>query len=209
VVDGNVDRLLARYLALDQPVREAKNRIRTTVHGSVPDRAGDFAQALMDLGATICTPRVALCPRCPLQPACAGARTEPLRYPVKQEKPVRPTRYGHAFVVFDPAGRVFLQARPTAGLLGAMTGVPTTEWSGARTGPAWPAPAAWHRHVQVVHVFTHFRLELEVWSATLDDPAMLPGGWWAEVRELHAEALPTVFRKVLAAAGLGRPAAAA
>jgi A/G-specific adenine glycosylase len=209
VVDGNVDRVLARYLALDRPVREAKEVIRSAVQAAVPARSGDFAQALMDLGATICTPRVALCPRCPLQPRCAGTRNNPLHFPVKPEKPVRPTRYGHAFVISDAAGHLFLEARPTKGLLGGMTGTPTTQWTAARTDPAWPTPADWRRRGGIVHVFTHFRLELEVWSATVPDRSFLAGGWWADPRELHAEALPTVFRKVLAATDFGRPAASA
>ncbi|HEV7276887.1 MAG TPA: A/G-specific adenine glycosylase [Devosiaceae bacterium] len=204
VVDGNVDRLLARYLALDQPLREAKPLIRNAVQASVPTRAGDFAQALMDLGATICTPKVALCQRCPLQPGCAGTRRDPLRFPVKAEKPSRPIRYGHAFVIFDGSGRVFLQPRAPTGLLGGMTETPTSDWRSDRADPRWPVPADWRRRGQIVHVFTHFRLELAVWSATIPDASLLPGGWWAHPAELHAEALPTVFRKVLAAAGLGR-----
>ena len=128
VVDGNVDRVVARYRALEQPVRDVKPLIRNTVQDSVPARAGDFAQALMDLGATICTPRVALCQLCPLQPRCAATRTNPLRFPAKPEKPVRPTRYGHAFVILDGRGRVFLQARPPSGLLGGMMEVPSTPW---------------------------------------------------------------------------------
>jgi A/G-specific adenine glycosylase len=163
----------------------------------------------MDLGATICTPRVALCPRCPLQPRCAGTESNPLHYPVRQEKPARPIRYGHAFVICDAAGHVYLEARPAKGLLGGMTGTPTTEWAGARADPAWPTPADWRRRGRIVHVFTHFRLELEVWSALVPAPSSLADGWWTDPRELHAEALPTVFRKVLAAAGLGRPAASA
>jgi A/G-specific adenine glycosylase len=210
VVDGNVDRVLARYLALDRPVREAKGLIRDTVQAAVPERAGDFAQAMMDLGATICTPRVALCQRCPLQPRCAGTRADPLLYPAKSEKAARPTRYGHAFVICDESGQVLLQARPPKGLLGGMTGTPTTEWTAARTDPVWPAPADWRRRGHIVHVFTHFRLELEVWSARVADPSSVPPGWWSDPRELHAEALPTVFRKVLAAAELdGRAASAA
>ena len=112
VVDGNVDRVLARYLALDVPVREAKDEIRAAVQQAVPVRAGDFAQALMDLGATICAPKAALCMLCPLQPCCLGTRTgEPLTYPVKVAKADRPNRYGHAFVMRDAAGDVLLAKR--------------------------------------------------------------------------------------------------
>src|SRR5690606_2637827 len=109
-----------RYLALPVPVRDAKPLIRETVQAAVPARAGDFAQALMDLGATICAPRAANCLICPLAAGCAG-RSDPLRFPVKPEKPVRPTRYGHAFVMRDADGDVFLRSRPPTGLLAKMT----------------------------------------------------------------------------------------
>jgi A/G-specific adenine glycosylase len=203
VVDGNVDRVLARFLALETPVRAAKDVIRATVQQAVPARAGDFAQALMDLGATICAPKAALCMLCPLQPDCLGTRTgEPLAYPVKAEKPERPTRYGHAFVIRDADGDVFLKKRAATGLLAQMTETPTSQWLGERAEPAFPFAGAWRHAGQIVHVFTHFRLELDVWSAATPDPAALADGWWADPAELDAEALPTVFRKALAA-GLG------
>ena len=202
VVDGNVDRVLARYLALPVPVREEKDLIRATVQAAVPARAGDFAQALMDLGATICTPRVASCLLCPLQDGCAGRRLDPLAYPVKSEKPVRPTRYGHAFVMLDADGDVFLRTRAEKGLLAQMTEPPVSAFLNEDLPPEFPVDAQWRRRGQVVHVFTHFRLELEIWSATIPDPALLIDGWWTNPGELNAEALPTVFRKALAMAGL-------
>lgn len=201
VVDGNVDRVMARYLALDKPVRDEKELIRQTVQAAVPERAGDFAQALMDLGATICTPRAALCMLCPLQPGCLGARNNPLAYPVKPAKPERPVRYGHAFVMRDADGDVYLRTRADTGLLARMTEVPGSEWLSARQPVAFPLPADWRPLGKVVHVFTHFRLELEVWTAMVD-PTGLDDGWWAAPRDLRGEALPTLFRKVLATAGL-------
>ncbi|HEY9010669.1 MAG TPA: A/G-specific adenine glycosylase [Devosia sp.] len=201
VVDGNVDRVLARYLAFEKPVREEKGLIRQTVQASVPERAGDFAQALMDLGATICAPRAALCMLCPLQPNCLGTKANPLNYPVKPAKPERPTRYGHAFVMRDAAGDVYLQTRAEKGLLARMTETPVSPWVSEKLPVTYPQPATWRHHGQVIHVFTHFRLELDVWSATVD-PATLDGGWWTAPRDLSGEALPTVFRKVLAAAGV-------
>jgi A/G-specific adenine glycosylase len=202
VVDGNVDRVLSRYLAIPVPVREAKDLVRGTVQAAVPARAGDFAQAMMDLGATICAPRAASCLVCPLQPGCAGTRRDPLAYPVKAKKPDRPTRFGHAFVIRDGAGDVYLRSRPPTGLLAKMTEVPVSEWTGTRSEPPFPATAGWTHHGQIIHVFTHFRLELEVWSATIADTSSLDEGWWADPRALGKEALPTVFVKVLAAAGL-------
>jgi A/G-specific adenine glycosylase len=201
VVDGNVDRVVARYLALPVPVRDAKDLVRLTVQEAVPTRAGDFAQALMDLGATICAPRAALCMLCPLQPGCIGTKTDPLLYPVKAARADRPTRYGHAFVMRDADGDVYLQTRAEKGLLAQMTETPVSAWTPTPEPVAHPLPADWRHHGQVVHVFTHFRLELEIWSATVP-PESLTAGWWADPRELAAEALPSLFRKVLAAAGL-------
>jgi A/G-specific adenine glycosylase len=172
------------------------------VQQAVPVRAGDFAQALMDLGATICAPRNATCMLCPLQAGCAGTTQNPLRFPVKAEKAERPTRYGHAFVIFDAAGDIYLEKRVSTGLLGGMTQMPVSDWGAERLPLQPPLAADWRGHGQIVHVFTHFRLELEVWSARAADPAALDQGWWASPGELGAEALPSVFRKALAAAGV-------
>lgn len=198
VVDGNVERLLARYLALEVPVREAKGAIRAMVQAAVPPRAGDFAQALMDLGATICAPRRVLCMVCPLQPGCLGTRTgDPLEFPVKAAKPVRPTRHGHAFVIRDAAGEVYLRQRASTGLLAKMTEVPGSEWIDSRAEPVFPFSAEWRHVGQVVHVFTHFRLELEVWAASDSVDSALSDGWWASPEALSKEALPSLFTKVL------------
>lgn len=201
VVDGNVDRVMARYLALEKPVRDEKELIRQTVQAAVPARAGDFAQALMDIGATICAPRAALCMLCPLQANCLGTRGNPLAYPVKPAKPERPVRYGHAFVMLDPSGDVYLQSRAEKGLLAQMTETPVSPWVSEKQPVQFPQPADWRHRGQVVHIFTHFRLELDIWSATID-PAGMDAGWWSSPRDLPGEALPTLFKKVLAAAGL-------
>ncbi len=202
VVDGNVDRVVARYLALDVPVRDAKDLVRATVQQAVPARAGDFAQALMDLGATICAPRNAACILCPLEPGCRGAKLEPLACPVKAEKAERPTRYGHAFVMRDADGDVYLRTRADKGLLAKMTETPVSDWTGDKQPFSPPLASDWSHRGQIVHVFTHFRLELEVWTAEIAETDALADGWWADPRELDAEALPSVFRKVLVAAGV-------
>ncbi|MEP7239488.1 MAG: A/G-specific adenine glycosylase [Devosia sp.] len=203
VVDGNVERLVARFDAIFRPISTNFGGVRAIVQASVPPRAGDFAQALMDLGATICAPRTANCLICPLAPDCKGRLLDPLAFPVKVEKPVRPTRYGHAFVMRDSDGDVFLRTRPPTGLLAKMTEPPVSDWLPAKAGPSFPAAADWRHHGRIAHVFTHFRLELEVWSATIADTSALADGWWADPTRLDAEALPSVFRKALAAAGLG------
>ena len=202
VLDGNLDRVLARYYALPVPVREAKEELRAALQASVPERAGDFAQAMMDLGATICAPRQAACMLCPIRPGCLGAKeADPTRYPLKPVKANRPVRKGHAYVMLDADGDVYLQSRPEKGLLGGMTEVPGSDWAAELPEADYPTSADWRHRGQVVHVFTHFRLELEVWSATVK-PDGLAGGWWAGRKALRGEALPTLFRKVLAEAGL-------
>ncbi|MGV8853736.1 MAG: A/G-specific adenine glycosylase [Devosia sp.] len=202
VLDGNLDRVLARYYALDVPVREAKEPLRAALQAAVPARAGDFAQAMMDLGATICAPRAALCLLCPLQTGCIATRQgDPTIYPIKPAKADRPVRRGHAYVMRDGSGDIYLQSRPSKGLLGGMTEVPGSAWGAELAEAAYPLNADWQHRGQVIHIFTHFRLELEVWSAAVA-PDSLDGGWWAEPEALKGEALPTLFRKVLAAAGL-------
>lgn len=202
VLDGNLDRVLARYYALPVPVRDAKDELRGALQLAVPERAGDFAQAMMDLGATICAPRNASCLICPLQPGCeASQQGNPTLYPIKPEKAEKPVRRGHAFVMQDSAGDVYLQSRPGKGLLGGMTEVPTSDWGPDLSNPTYPVAAQWRHRGQVIHVFTHFRLELEIWSATVA-PDGLDAGWWSAPPTLKSEALPTLFRKVLAQAGL-------
>jgi A/G-specific adenine glycosylase len=202
VLDGNLDRVLARYYALPVPVREAKDELRAALQAAVPERAGDFAQAMMDLGATICAPRMAACMLCPIQPGCTATRAgDPTLYPVKPVKAERPVRKGHAYVMRDADGDVYLQSRPEKGLLGGMTEVPGSAWAADLPVADYPVTGAWQHRGQVVHVFTHFRLELEIWSAQVPADG-LDGGWWAPPRALKGEALPTLFRKVLAAAGL-------
>ncbi len=204
VLDGNVERVMARYLALEVPVRQAKETLRAKLQDQVPERAGDFAQAMMDLGATICAPRTALCMLCPLRAGCLATRTgNPTAYPVRPKKAVRPVRYGHAFVLHDSNGRLFLRQRPAKGLLARMTEVPGSEWLGAAGEPAFPVAGRWRKHGRVVHVFTHFRLELDVWSIKVEDASALAEGWWADPRALDREALPSLFRKVVAQAGVG------
>ncbi|MEQ1900918.1 MAG: A/G-specific adenine glycosylase [Devosia sp.] len=201
VLDGNVDRVMARFRALKTPVRETKADIRADLQAHVPVRSGDFAQALMDLGATICTPRAAYCRLCPLLSGCAGARLRPLDYPAKPAKPDRPVRHGHAFIARDDEGRVHLVRRPDKGLLAKMTGTPVSDWTAERAPMSPPVAGNWLKRGHVTHVFTHFRLELDIWSANLA-PDSLAGGQWVAPRDLHAEALPALFRKVLATVGL-------
>lgn len=207
-VDGNVERVLARYYAIETPLPDAKPEVKNRAEALVPpQRAGDFAQALMDLGATICAPRKANCLICPWSQNCQGrilglAETLPRKAPKK----AKPTRFGTCFWVESGDGAVLLRRRPERGLLGGMMEIPSTNWVESRPdNPAAEAPFEGHwRHLKerVNHTFTHFHLELEIWMAEAP-PAdkTLPGGdfRWVAKPELAAEALPSVMRKVCAA----------
>jgi A/G-specific adenine glycosylase len=208
VVDANIERVVARLFAIATPLPAAKKEIRARQAELTPrERAGDFAQGMMDLGAAICTPKRPACALCPFEPACeAHAEGAEEAYPVRGEKAGRPTRYGAAFVAVRSDGAVLLRQRPDNGLLGGMSEVPGTEWipqfdAGDALRHA-PFTAAWQAVPDpVVHVFTHFRLELNVYCARLggmnDAPA---GSWWAAPSLLPGEALPSVMKKVIEAA---------
>lgn len=203
VLDGNVDRVMARMLALGVPVREAKPLIRAEVQNAVPARAGDFAQALMDLGATLCAPRAANCTACPLQPRCKGAAMgTPVDFPIRPIKPQRPVRQGHAYVLTRADGAVWLRRRGDKGLLAKMTEVPGSDWSTKRPAASFPAKGNWKKRGAITHVFTHFKLELDVWHLQTKSNNDVREGWWSTHDELENQALPSVFRKVLAADGL-------
>jgi len=208
VVDGNVERVVARYAAISTPLPAAKAEIREFVAAHLSnERPGDFAQAMMDLGATICSPRRPACVLCPLRDGCAGLRAgDPALYPVKAPKTPKPKRKGAAFVAIRRDGAVLLRKRPEKGLLGGMAEVPTTDWTSRQDGAtgveAAPFRATWQRRGEVTHVFTHFELELTVFRAYVDGPPPA-GSWWA--KNASAEALPNLMRKVIDVA-LGREA---
>jgi A/G-specific adenine glycosylase len=201
-VDGNVERVVARLFAVHEPMPAAKPRLRALSRELVPPaRAGDFAQAMMDLGATICTPRRPRCVLCPWREDCAaraGGFAENL--PARAEKPERPLRRGVVFWLTRPDGAVLLRRREEKGLLGGMIEVPSTLWREAAWGDAEallhaPTPADWTPLPGMVrHGFTHFPLELTVWSATTDSP---PDGIWARPDQFGDYAFPTLTKKVV------------
>lgn len=207
VIDGNVERVVTRLLAIETPVATAKPQIRAFVASVLPaHRPGDFAQATMDLGATICTPRRPACALCPVNDNCLALKQgDPERYPVKLAKAVKPQRKGAAFVAVRPDGAILLRKRIGSGLLGGMTEVPTTAWTarldGGTGADSAPFAAAWRPAGSIRHVFTHFELEIFVHAATVDGrtPAP-PGHWWSEAELIHSEALPTVMKKIIEAA---------
>ena len=193
VVDGNVERVVARLFRISTPLPKAKPEMRArAAELTDPARPGDWAQAMMDLGAMICRPRAPLCDRCPVADWCAArVAGEVETYPVKAAKAVRPRRYGAAYVL-RCGDEVALVRRPPKGLLGGMLGLPTTEWSGERRD-GWaeaPVVADWRRVGEIEHVFTHFALTLEVWAAQGE---ALDGAMWTR----DVSGLPSVFLKAV------------
>jgi len=209
-VDGNVERVVTRLFAVEEELPAAKPEIHRLAQTLLPgERAGDFAQALMDLGATICTPVKPACVLCPWMDDCAARqRGDPQTFPRKAPKREGRLRRGAAFVAVRADGCVLLRSRPPKGLLGGMTEVPTTDWShdfedksALKSAPRLSrATPKWQRLPGVVrHVFTHFPLELVVYAAKVPRSAAAPGGArWIPIDALPGEALPNVMRKVLA-----------
>ena len=205
VVDGNVERVVVRLHALERPIRKAKAEIRSLADARTPAaRCGDYAQAMMDLGATICTPRRPACVLCPLADGCMARRAgRQSTLPAKAAKPERPLRLGSVFYV-RRAGEVLVRTRPDKGLLGGMTEFPGSAWDagGDPAGTARPLPARYRTLVAPVeHGFTHFELRLVVHVAEVAQGTPAPAGarWTAEAT-LAGEALPSLMRKVAAAA---------
>jgi A/G-specific adenine glycosylase len=200
-VDGNVERVVARVFAVRESMPAAKPRLRALARDLVPDRrAGDFAQAMMDLGATICTPRKPRCVLCPWRDSCAArAGGFAADLPARAEKPERPLRRGIVFWLTRGDGAVLLRRRPESGLLGGMIEAPSTPWREA----AWddsevlahaPVVADWTPLPGIVrHGFTHFPLELTIWAGTTDAP---PGGIWARPEQFKDHAFPTLTKKI-------------
>ncbi|MEO6092349.1 MAG: A/G-specific adenine glycosylase [Novosphingobium sp.] len=199
VVDGNVERVVARLFAIAEPLPGARAAIRAAADAITPEaRSGDFAQAMMDLGATICTPRRPRCLVCPLSAGCAAYLSgDPEAFPVKPAKSAKPARRGRAFWI-ERDGAVWLVRRPAAGMLGAMRALPDDGWSARGDGSGVPPLAGvWTSAGSVAHSFTHFSLtlDLRVYSGT--DGVTLPatdGEWWPIAR-LDEAGLPTLFAK--------------
>ncbi|MBV8776793.1 MAG: A/G-specific adenine glycosylase [Alphaproteobacteria bacterium] len=207
-VDGNVERVAARLFGVETPLPAGKADIARLARTlTPPQRTGDFAQALMDLGATICTPKNPACALCPWNQNCAAyARGDAETLPRREPKREGELRHGAAFVVRRADGFVLVRTRPPRGLLGGMSEVPTTSWSSEfdakdalRAAPEVGA-RRWRRVPGVVrHVFTHFPLELSVLAAEVPSGMPAPEGMrWAPLKALSDEALPSLMRKVIA-----------
>jgi A/G-specific adenine glycosylase len=207
-VDGNIERVVSRLFAVEEALPKAKpviQQLASTLLG--PTRAGDSAQALMDLGATICTPKKPACALCPLNDGCiARERGEQETFPRKAPKKTGVLRRGAAFVV-TRGNDLLVRTRAEKGLLGGMTEVPVSDWLAGHSddaafaqAPELPGATRWRRKVGVVtHVFTHFPLELVVYTARLPARSIAPEGTrFVPLATLQGEALPNLMRKVIA-----------
>lgn len=196
VVDGNVERVVARLFAIETPLPDARPAIRERTAALTPEkRAGDFAQAMMDLGAGVCSPRAPKCLLCPVAAHCAAVkRGAPEAFPARRPRGEKPVRKGAAFALFDAEGRVLLERRAPEGLLGGMLGLPGSAWAENANGAAMaPERARWSNAGVVRHTFTHFHLYLDVYAAaTRRRPRR--GEIWIAPGEAR---LPTVMRKAL------------
>jgi A/G-specific adenine glycosylase len=209
-VDGNVERVVARLFAVEEALPAAKDSIYRLAQRLTPSqRAGDFAQALMDLGATVCTPTKPACALCPWMNACAARKQhDPETFPRKAPKATGALRRGAAFVALRDDGAILLRTRPPKGLLGGMSEVPTTAWSwdfsNARALDYAPrlshTQPRWRRIPDTVtHKFTHFPLQLVVYAADVPRATAAPkGARWVPISQLAEEALPRLMRKVVA-----------
>lgn len=199
VVDANVERVVSRLFAIPAPLPQSKPLIRAAMDSITPDtQSGDFAQAMMDLGAGICSVRAPSCLLCPLAFACDAKRLgNPEAYPAKTPKAAKPQRTGNVYWI-ERDGQVWLVRRADNGLLAGMRALPDDQWTARLDGHATPpVPANWHKlSLRVSHVFTHFSLVLDIavtaWPIGADDPG--EGIWWP-IKSLDKAGLPTLFRK--------------
>jgi len=202
-VDGNIERVVSRLFRIETPLPQGKKDIRAQAIKLTPDvRPGDYAQAMMDLGASLCSPKKPVCPLCPLNDQCkAFKKGDSETFPRRKAKPPKPTRQAVIYWIQRPNGAVLLRKRPPKGLLGGMMEFPSTDWSdmpidlksAKRTAPA---SAIWKELPgQVRHTFTHFHLELTIVAGkTRGTPAI--DGIWCPPSDLSTLALPTLMKKV-------------
>lgn len=197
VVDGNVERVMARFHGVTTPLPVAKPELTALAAKLTPkNRPGDYAQAVMDLGATICTPKNPTCALCPWSDPCTSrAQGNASELPKKTPKAAKPTRHGHIYLAQRRDGAWLLEQRPETGLLGGMIGWPGSDWSENPT-PAPPISADWQElSTEVRHTFTHFHLMLRVYAAKVDQAAQPLCGTFIPKEEFRPSALPTVMRK--------------
>ena len=205
-VDGNVERVMARIFAVDEPLPQSKPLLREHAARLTPTaRTGDYAQAVMDLGATVCIPRTPLCSACPWQLRCAAFREgRAAELPRRMKKQPKPKRFGTVFWLENGQGEVLLRRRPERGLLGGLMEFPSNDWGDVPSDGDWlandaPVESDWRLLPgRVRHVFTHFALELTVMTGKVDRNSHIiePEQVWVAVDRLGDFALPTLMKKV-------------
>ncbi|WP_336276341.1 A/G-specific adenine glycosylase [Bartonella sp. CB178] len=203
VIDGNVERIITRLFAITSVLPEAKSEIREKVKKIIAlNRPGDFAQSMMDLGATICRPRKPSCPLCPLQNLCEAKKMQKAEsFPVKAPKKERPSKAGVAFIILNENNQIYLEKRQGEKLLGGMTQIPNTIGRDQGDGlKSAPFAANWQFKGQITHVFTHFSLKLDVYYIDGINETKTKNGWWCDINHLAEEALPTVMKKAISTA---------
>jgi A/G-specific adenine glycosylase len=202
VMDGNIERVMARYFAIEEPLPKSKPELKKRAalfFDNFADRPGDLAQAMMDLGATVCIAAEPRCALCPLQKTCEGKiKGIAASLPRKADKKKRPQKYGVVYWITDGQGRVLVHRRPEKGLLGGMAGLPTSTWANDRKGIAVP-PIIKKRKIRAIkmhveHNFTHFDLRLDL--KTLEIPQVKEKSYfWVKIQDMEQAGLPTVFKK--------------
>ncbi len=200
VVDGNVERVMARLFAVRTPLPEAKPALRAHAATLTPRlRPGDHAQAVMDLGATVCTPKSPACGRCPWRPACrAHARGIASDLPARRPRAPKPVRHATAWLARRSDGAWLLERRPPKGLLGGMLGWPGTDWADPAAPARPPIEAEWFDPgAEVRHTFTHFHLRLRLQVAAVPQDARPRHGFFIAPRDFRPTDLPSVMRKAL------------
>jgi A/G-specific adenine glycosylase len=199
VMDANIERVVSRLFAIDTPLPKSKPEIRQYLEAITPQQeSGDFAQALMDLGAGLCSVKAPKCDQCPIRSFCRAATTDSAAdYPIKIAKPIKPLRRGTAYWI-ERDDAVWLIQRPEKGMLGGMRALPDDDWSARSNGDAAaPCNAKWQILADTVqHSFTHFSLELQiaVTASAIDETQLPIGGFWP-VNSLDKAGLPTLFSK--------------
>jgi A/G-specific adenine glycosylase len=204
VVDGNVERVMARVFAVSQPVPDSKPHLKALAAEMArgeKKRPGDYAQALMDLGATVCTPSSPKCALCPVSSYCDGyAQGVAAGLPARKAKAARPQKHGYVYWVTAPDGRILFERRGEKGMLGGTIGLPTSNWV-ERGAPKDHLPLKSRKETKILvkHVFTHFELELQGIAVTMKEGTMPKGGeyFWATRQEALKLGIPTLFKKAL------------
>lgn len=202
-VDGNIARVFARMRAIETPLPSLLSEVRTEIKAFVGHgrHHGDVAQALMDLGATVCTPTSPSCNICPWNADCQSARKNTTdQYPTPTIKKKKPLKFAHAYLIQTPSGRLWLRKRPDTGLLAGLMEVPMSDWLEDETLLVQTPPigGAWIKAPSVIkHVFTHFDLYVQLWTITIDESSLPIEGFWACQSTLPQLALPTLIKKVI------------